>query len=539
MGRYRISARAALSALLALGALTRAANATEPTPEDFDPRWLIDPGRLEVPAAEPDLVRFEAHGEYQIRLRGQSSIALPRYRSDVGTDELSQTIRLTHWLRFTPEIQLGDRLRIVGQADLAGGFFAGQPTQYVTAARDPYERQQPLRTEPRWLFVEYSHGHVDLRGGQQPSHWGLGLVENDGDHPVRWGDYQSGSRVERLEVRLHPAAEDPKFEARFAEDLVFVDAEADLRDDQRAVRALASLRAGREQGDAVGLLAIYRRQTEPQSSNGGATRAVTRHGTLDLTGQFAARVPGLSVWVYGGAEAALRRGDSSLAPTLAQPNGGRETLAGFGAVARLGAVLTRSAAAPSHGRAAAELEWGWTSGDADPYDGVDRRFALDPNHNVGLILFDEVLAWKTARAATIGQDPILGPRPLPEARALATNGSVVGASYLQPQILFRPTPPLDLRAGAVVAQTTADLVDPVAVYTTGRYANYDGGLPTSHDLGVEVMIGMDWRIQTDTGLTLQLGAQAATLLPGNAFADAHGNRMAAQHAGVARLGVQY
>jgi hypothetical protein len=40
-------------------------------------------------------------------------------------------------------------------------------------------------------------------------------------------------------------------------------------------------------------------------------------------------------------------------------------------------------------------------------------------------------------------------------------------------------------------------------------------------------------------MTLQLGAQGGVLFPGNAFADAAGNRMATQYLGVGRLGLQY
>ncbi len=150
-----------------------------------------------------------------------------------------------------------------------------------------------------------------------------------------------------------------------------------------------------------------------------------------------------------------------------------------------------------------------------------------------------MLAWKSARAATIGEDPTLGPRPRPEVLGLPTDGAVFGATYVHPQVLFRPVADLDLRAGAVVAQTTADFVNPVAVYTQGRYENFDGGSPTAHDLGVEVMLGVDWRIPFETGAKVQIGAQAATFFPGHAFDDAEGARMKTQHAGIARIGVQY
>ena len=44
---------------------------------------------------------------------------------------------------------------------------------------------------------------------------------------------------------------------------------------------------------------------------------------------------------------------------------------------------------------------------------MTKRFTFDENHHVGLVLFDQVLRWKTARSATIAQDPSLVARPAP------------------------------------------------------------------------------------------------------------------------------
>ena len=41
-----------------------------------------------------------------------------------------------------------------------------------------------------------------------------------------------------------------------------------------------------------------------------------------------------------------------------------------------------------YGDLVAQVELGYASGDADPYDGTQRRFVFDPNHKVGLLLFD-------------------------------------------------------------------------------------------------------------------------------------------------------
>jgi hypothetical protein len=99
--------------------------------------------------------------------------------------------------------------------------------------------------------------------------------------------------------------------------------------------------------------------------------------------------------------------------------------------------------------------------------------------------------------------------------------------------------PLDLKLGAVIAQTTADFVDPVRVATGGEYVNYDGGDPKSHDLGVELDGGVEYRLALDYDMTLQLGAQGGVLFPGKAFAGPNGDKMDNQYLAQLRLGLQY
>ena len=83
------------------------------------------------------------------------------------------------------------------------------------------------------------------------------------------------------------------------------------------------------------------------------------------------------------------------------------------------------------------------------------------------------------------------------------------------------------------------MVDPVQVATTGRFRNWDGGDPKSHDLGVEIDLGTEYRMPLDYGMTLELGAQGGVFFPGNAFADGDGHKMDKQYLGVGRLGLQY
>ena len=182
---------------------------------------------------------------------------------------------------------------------------------------------------------------------------------------------------------------------------------------------------------------------------------------------------------------------------------------------------------------------GYASGDANPGDGVTRRFTFDENHHVGLVLFDQVLRWKTARSATIAQDPALVARAAPGLEYLSSNGGVFGAQYINPRFVARPRRWLDLKGGVVIAQTTADLVDPYRFGALGNVRNYDGGDPRAHDLGVELDAGAAARVQLDPSAVLQVGAEGGVLFPGRAFDDAAGNKLPNQYVGALQLGLQF
>ena len=91
----------------------------------------------------------------------------------------------------------------------------------------------------------------------------------------------------------------------------------------------------------------------------------------------------------------------------------------------------------------------------------------------------------------------------------------------------------------MIAQTTADLVDPYRVATQGAYVNYRGGDARRHDLGLELDGGFEFRLRLERNLVLQLGAQAGILFPGGAFADASGSIMNAPWIVVGRAGLQF
>lgn len=504
----------------------------------FDPRFVLDTGRVPTTPPDADTARLQFHGEYQVRA---TALTDPRLESRTGGfDSLGQTSRLYQWLRITPRFDYAASVSVIAQADVPRGFMLGQQTHDVDAADVNYSERQPFQADPRWLYVEWRTPIGALDAGQQPFHYGMGIVANDGDHPELFGDLFGGDRVERVSFAPRAKIHGGEIRGLIAGDLVFVDDRADLRDGDRAYQAVAALEYERVGGDAIGIEGTYRRQRRPVSDSAGNFDERYDTLTLDTSGQFNAKLPGARGHVFGQYEVAYVLGKTNATRSPVQAATGADSVIdAVGAAARLGAVLTGGTAERRWGRVVLTAEWGWASGDANPGDGKARAFTFDRNHNVGLILFDEILAWKTARAATLARSPAFGGPTMPGARWTATNGGVSGATYLNPTLVVRPVPELDLLAGMLIAQTTADWVDPLRLETHGTYQNYDGGTATSHDLGLELDAGIGYRLPLGLGPMFQVGAQTGVLFPGHAFDTASGGGLGTQYLAVGRVGFQY
>ena len=516
---------------------------------------------------------FKLRGEYQLRFRAHNRLPLqPRIGGDASTGSLGQNAYLYHWLRLKPTFRYRKLLEVVGEFDLARGPIAGQTTQLVSAARDDHSEMVWYNLRPRQLYLQYNSPVGMFRVGQQTSHWGMGLLANDGDHPTLFGDYRRGSIVERVLFATKPMGRHKPLELAVAGDLVFWDTRAELTDDipgdrtpaaemrgqdiplhdntpavdklrgrDRAFQAIGAVR-WREKHYELGLYGVFRHQ-ERQARSLGSQASFTEYlqvGVLDFSGKFRARVPGARAFVFGEAEAAAVFGSTNyIRNVVLASSGDDERIMSYGGAVKLGVTRLAESPGKAFGRAVLALEYGYASGDADPYDGVSRRFTFSQNHNVGLVLFDHVLGYKSARSATLAQDPLVSHRPAPGLEFLPSEGAIFGASYLNATAVFRPKRWLDLKAGLLLAQTTADLVDPFQAGAFGNYNNYEGGDPSRHNLGAEIDLGLDARIPINPHLLLQAGIEGGVFLPGAAFQNAAGARMPNQYLLNTRLGAQF
>lgn len=189
------------------------------------------------------------------------------------------------------------------------------------------------------------------------------------------------------------------------------------------------------------------------------------------------------------------------------------------------------------GRATVTLEFDYASGDDDPRPQTDlTSFAFARDLNVGLLLFEHVLAFESARSAAVGEENLaaLGARSFPLTE-IATDGRFTNAIAIFPQamvrVIDRPGQSLHVRGGALFAwpAESGGVVDPIM--TILRYdgaeiaddaVNFHGGRPGSY-YGTELDLQVEWRFRDRFLWTLE----SALLLPGSSLENEHGLAVAA------------
>lgn len=483
----------------------------------LDRLWLVDP-RLQLGQAEDDLLRFGLHGAYRVEYGSVPSVPLSNYGFDNYRPSLGQSHRLEHLLRFSPVFTYRKSLRVVSQFDLPYGMLVGQSTSRVANDPEPLDERQPMQARGRYLYADFAFSNGHLTVGQQPSQWGLGLVDDSGDRPQFIGVPHLGTVVERVGLKARPLGKSHPWTILVATDLVFSDERISLTRGDRALRAVLGNTYAPSQNLQLAFLVMGERVT-PHFDAPAVSSLSLKETTLtfDVTGHAIKAISGTRAKAFVAGEIAYVAGSTDLASEVLAPSDVR--VQRWGALLRAGVIQTKGSGPNETGPFGISLEWGYASGDSNPGDGVDRRFTMNPSRRVGLLLFEEVLRWKTARSSVALEDPRLAARPSGTEWAVPTAGGVSNATYLSTQLLYRPLATLDVRGNLMVAQASADLTDPAQIAMTGKYLNYDGGNSRHRDLGVELDAAVEYRHPLENGLQACLGAEAGVLFPGTAFAN--------------------
>lgn len=177
------------------------------------------------------------------------------------------------------------------------------------------------------------------------------------------------------------------------------------------------------------------------------------------------------------------------------------------------------------------FEFDFATGDNDPRAGNTlSQYSFSRDLNVGLLLFEHILAFESARSAAVGVENLssldAASFPITEAR---TDGRFTNAIALFPQvkvdILDTWTNQLHVRTGVLLAWPEAGVVDPIltvlaedgnAISDDAR--NFHGGDPGDY-YGTEIDLQIQYAFKNAFFWTVE----GAVLFPGNALHDEHGD----------------
>ena len=478
-------------------------------------------------------------GSYRLRFAANTNLVL---------DDAGQALGQSHWaehrLRITPKIIETNLIEIQSSFDVVSGLLGGDVADGFrgygwTGRSDARGGLHANGFDFRHLFLELKLPLGILKLGQMPSHWGMGMVANggNGEEETDFGDVRFGDIVDRLLFVTRPllGALGPRnflakhLSVAVAGDLVYRDRFAQLvqsapghslRWGDQAFQFLAAAVLDASDATRAGFYAA--RRVQKFALDGGDLHVWIFDAHLRTLFQ-----PELLPVTFSlEAEAAQVYGGTSHAPSLNAPATSR--------VNQQGAVLRTLM---SKGPLEVELEGGYASGSANPFDDQVTAFQMNRDFKVGLVLWDEVMLFQTQNAARRLADPALAGRPPPGLDLLPTEGAVSNALYLKPTLRFRPAllgGKLRAVASALFARAPEPVIDLYQAFVSSAPRNSFGATAKrSYGTELDFALGYRTRIAGDE-LGAEIGVQGGYLFPGDAFDRADGSRMPGVFAGKLR-----
>lgn len=485
---------ALLMALLAMG-VPAAAAAADPAPAPSDKPGFTFSGAA---TARGEFVSDYELDRYGTRQEAGAALA-PRVRLGAAYDSRG-------W-------KSGLRLVAEAELDAISGTYSLRPAVDGLGMPD----SEKFTYLPRKANVKAHFGDkLQVGAGLMTSHWGLGLLANDGAHEwtpgsARFTDPRGGDRVLRAFAATGPFT-NLGLVGVLAGDLVWDDdvllTGADLpegMDDDKAWQVVAALTAGgAAKGKSAGVYIVHRRQTTAD----GRQLAVT---VFDATGRLKFDV-GQKASLALEFETAFLLGGTDLA---ASPEHPEQPIRQLGVAAR---------ATFDAGKAGAVLDVTFASGDQNPDDGLQNAFKADPNYEMGLFLYRHVLSAQSGRSYTTGGDPDLVGVPSQGIERLPNRGSLTNTIAVFPRGFWRPIDSLEIYGGPLIALSSVPLSDPLNTRVAGGELRNATDAEPGLYLGTEVDVGVRWRL-TRGMHQVTLGAEGGVLLPGTALALSDGASM--------------
>ncbi|MCP4806350.1 MAG: hypothetical protein GY913_35115 [Proteobacteria bacterium] len=338
-------------------------------------------------------------------------------------------------------------------------------------------------------------GPVMLTAGFDVSHWGMGMLANDGAHDNLFGRTDLADRVFRVRGATRTKGSVP-VTLVFAGDRIVADDIARWDQGQSAYQLVGAAMVG-EAGRNAGVYGVFRTQREADP------RRITRVGVVDATGVYSSGIGGLEFVAQ--AEAATIFGNTSRSLTYNE----RDALKvrSGGAAAQLDLIFDA---------ATLTVRSGVASGDANAYDDVSNDFAFDRNFGAGIVMFPRYQAALDVQAYNQLSDPHHTGQTPDGLEAIVTEGGIRRASFIQPVVRIQPDIPLEFRLGAVVGWATAPIAQPFESHRAGGVPTNHLGKPTTgQHLGTEV----DWAAEFTSPKNLKSTQSSLLVQGGHYFAS--------------------
>ena len=271
-------------------------------------------GEVGAPAMRPEIPEGKVVDPYG-ELRLLASLPPRDLQLDTDGTMLGQDFVLDSRLRAG--LAFGKNgWRGVVEGDLFDGQLAGDAWD-IPGAEDARERERVgVLTgddfDLRRAFVKARLGVVGLQAGVATSHWGLGMLANDGNRDPVFGRNDFGDRVIRLQLASRPFGKgETPLTFSLAGDRVIEDEFARWTPFQEEIGQVAWQGIGAvmwEPEDAadVGFYAVHRRQTE---DDGERTTTIT---ALDLYADWTTELSGVSLRLAGEGATLLGSTDRAL-----------------------------------------------------------------------------------------------------------------------------------------------------------------------------------------------------------------------------------
>lgn len=480
---------------------------------DTDGFFAADDGAIEDLLAEPewDGLRFGLKGYYRVGWN---------FLHEVDGNDAQKPSSFhygQHRLRLKPTIGLNDKTFlygdvIVGQSERGctsparglipapcdGILGAAGLTVLDTNLSDAFANIRLVRF---WGEVTTPVGVI--RAGRQPSHWGLGLFSNDGEHEQEFGDVQFGDTYDRIAFATKPLGADSDFITALVYDFIAegtaiqgVPGAPTLLDDRDDVHEGVLVLLYKTAPLDFGVYQVSRYQNRPRNY----IWATDVYARLDIGLIYAAFE---SVWLYGSSRAVPMLDQAALEVV----EGDKLWVDGWGWASEVGLRFDWYDV---------KVKFGSAQGDQTSInDGKLSSLTFKPDYNVGLIMFDYAyanlverqIASQFATLDALVRGGVLSPADVAKLGLVAdlgrTRGGVTNAFFVNPIATFRPIDGLEGKLGVVWAQTN----DGVAVVGSGVNAEF------ADSLGWEVDAGLEWTFRK----RFRAGVEAGVFFPGDVF----------------------